>query len=139
MRSLAKYRKISVALMLLALLQCGGLHWFGLYTAAKALQSFKTARSQGMMAAIQGIPKVSGTCGMCRKIHMAKTQENAQQPHRQPQQKTESQQVQGLNFVIDARGFIPFIQVRHSDRMSPLVSPWQVRGETPPTPPPRLA
>ena len=136
MRSLTRHRKIPVGLMMLALLQCAGLHWVGLYTAAKTIQTYNTMRSQGVAAAIQRIPMVSGTCGLCQKIRMAKTRENQEQPK---QQQASLQQLQGLNFVLDARGFTPFVKVNYTGRLSTLIYPWQVRGESPPTPPPRLA
>ena len=135
MSSLAKYRKVSVALMLLALLQCGGLHWVGLYTASRAIQNYQTVRSTGWLAAVQRLPKGSGNCGFCQKIQSAKTNEDKQKG----QQQTVMQQLQGSSFILDTVKFAVSVQVFHAGRSSTVLRPWHIRGETPPTPPPRLS
>jgi len=135
MVSLAQYRGLAATLMLLAILQFEGLHWVGFYAASKAVQSFKAARSQGVIAAIQRIPKGSGKCAFCKKIQLAKTSAEKQQQ----QQRAAMQQLHGSSFLFDAMEFAVSVPVYDAGRSSADTRPWDVRGETPPTPPPQLA
>jgi hypothetical protein len=129
------YRRLSVALMLLALVQCMGMHWMGFYAASRAIHSYQTVRAQGLVAALERLPQGRGNCGFCKKIQAAKMRE-AQQKQ---QQQTTLEPVQTWAFTHEQIAFCFTVLVCHVGCKAENTAVWHIRSLAPPTPPPKFA
>jgi hypothetical protein len=123
--------RLAVVVMLLAAIQLVGLPWAALLAASKAAQTYRTARQQGVLAALKSVPKGKGTCGTCKKIRLAKAKADQR---REPL----STGLQWMPAVLPPGATT--MPVHRPARHAPAaVACWMARAESPPIPPPRLS
>jgi hypothetical protein len=129
-------RQIIAALMLLVLLlQGGGVFWCALYAGSKAVQTLRTTRAEGVLLAIKQLNKSSGKCNLCKSIGAAKGKEDQQRSN----SPSELSQLQSLVFSHDVREFEFSVALTTRNFPSLRISAWHSRADRPATPPPRTA
>jgi hypothetical protein len=126
---------VAVIMLLVLVLQGGGVFWCGLYAGSKAIQTLHTTRTAGVLAAIRQLNKSTGTCKPCKAIAAAKGKTDE---HRSSTPSALSQ-LESLVFSHEERAFRFLIGFSENDYRSPRLSAWHTRADRPATPPPRTA
>jgi len=135
MRRFKPLRPLIAVCMLLAILQTQCVFWVGLFGVSKTIQTYHHARTTGWVVALKKLPQGSGNCQMCKKIRLAKEQQDRQQSRAN----TALEQLQSMNLLHDRGEFTIPIQCRVASRLPITDQSSHCRLECPPTPPPRLA
>jgi len=113
--------------------QMSGLPWLGLQAVSKARQTYRNAQAEGIAAAIKQVPKGKGNCGMCKKIKLAKAQQDRQQRAHgaaQPCQSASAPAVLPPSLML-------YPISCDAGCLGVTLLPLKSRLESPPTPPPR--
>jgi len=135
MRPLRAPRILATLVLAAFLLQSGGLMWVGLYATSRAVQAVQTARTAGIVAALQRVPKGTGKCDFCKKISRGKAAED-EQKSRQAAAQIELQPPV-FSFEPSRFSFARFFF--NAGYPSPASLRWHSRADCPPVPPPRAA